>query len=50
MNHQAQQHANEAIFQLQLNTCQAVQYVVRNSRITKSQAELVIKSTVEFHK
>ena len=42
--------ANEAIFQLQLNTNDAIRYIVKRSQCGPKEAGQAIKATVMFHK
>ena len=42
--------ANEAVFQLQFNTRDAVRYVQRNAQVDEPTARQVIRQTVTFHK
>ena len=42
--------ANEAIFQLQFNTRDAVRYVQRNAQVDVKVAQEAIKKTVTFHR
>lgn len=41
--------ANEAIFQLQFNTREAVRYVMRNAHTDESSARTAVQKTVKFH-
>lgn len=50
MNPNAELHANAAVFQLQLNLAQAVQYVSRNARVPKTTAADVVTAVMCFHK
>jgi hypothetical protein len=50
MNHLAEQIANQAIFQLQFNTRDAVRYVIRNSGVDFPTAQQVVKSVITFYK
>jgi len=42
--------ANQAVFQLQFNTRDAVRYVVRNTGVDQATAQAAVKSAVTFHK
>jgi len=42
--------ANEAVFQLQFNTREAVRYVMRNAGANEADATSAIKTVVKFHK
>ena len=42
--------ANEAVFQLQFNTRDAVRYVQRNSGVDYNQARQAVQKTVTFHR
>lgn len=42
--------ANEAVFQLQFNTRDAVRYVMRNARTDEMTARQIVKQTVTFHR
>lgn len=42
--------ANEAVFQLQFNTREAVKYVQRNAQVDEASARQAIKQAVTFHK
>jgi hypothetical protein len=50
MNAQVERFANEAIFTLQFNTREAVNYVRRNAHVSEAEAQRAIKQTVTFHK
>ena len=42
--------ANQAVFQLQLNTVEAVKYFIRNAGATAESAALAVKQAATFHK
>ncbi len=42
--------ANEAIFQLQLNTDEAIRYVVKNAQVSPKDAGLAIKEALVGYK
>lgn len=42
--------ANQAVFQLQFNTRDAIRYVMRNSRADHDMAREAIRSTILFYK
>jgi len=50
MNQLVELRANEAVFQLQLNTRDAVRYVRKNASVAESIAVQAVKQTVTFHK
>ena len=50
MNATVERFANEAIFTLQFNTREAVNYVRRNAHVSETVAAQAIKQTVVFHK
>jgi hypothetical protein len=50
MNPQVEAIANQAVFQLQFNTRDAVRYVVRNTGVEQPIAQQAIKQAVMFHK
>ena len=50
MNATVERFANEAIFTLQFNTREAVNYVRRNAHVSETVATQAIKQTVTFHK
>jgi hypothetical protein len=50
MSNQVENMANQAVFQLQFNTRDAVRYVVRNTGIDQSTAQQAVKRAVTFHK
>jgi hypothetical protein len=50
MNQQVETMANQAVFQLQFNTRDAVRYVVRNTGVDLSTAQSAVRSVTIFHK
>ena len=50
MNKQVQQLADQAVFQLQFNTRDAVKYICRNAGVDAATAERAVKQTATFHK
>ena len=46
----AERMANEAVFQLQFHTRDAVRYVQRNAGVDEATARQIIRQTVVFHK
>jgi hypothetical protein len=50
MNPQVEAMANQAIFQLQFNTRDAVRYVVRNTGADERVAQQAVKTVSVFHK
>jgi hypothetical protein len=50
MNATVERFANEAIFTLQFNTREAVNYVRRNAHVSETVAAQAIKQTLTFHK
>jgi hypothetical protein len=50
MNANIERFANEAIFNLQFNTRDAVRYVMRNARVDEYTAQSAIRQTITFHK
>lgn len=50
MNAQVERFANEAIFTLQFNTREAVNYVRRNAHVSESEAQRAVKEVTTFHK
>lgn len=50
MNPRVEAMANEAVFQLQFNTRDAVRYVQRNARVDEQTARQAVRQTVVFHK
>jgi hypothetical protein len=47
---QAQMYADQAVFQLQLSSNDAVKYIAKNAGINFRSAEQVFKSTLTFHR
>jgi hypothetical protein len=50
MSEQVEKMANEAVFNLQFNTRDAVRYVQRNAQVDEATARSAIKSVTTFHK
>ena len=50
MNSKVEAMANQAVFQLQFNTRDAVRYVVRNTGVDQAVAQTAVKSATVFHK
>jgi hypothetical protein len=50
MNSRVEAMANEAVFQLQFNTREAVRYVQRNAGADEKTAQAAIKAVTTFHK
>jgi hypothetical protein len=50
MNTQVEAMANQAVFQLQFNTRDAVRYVQRNTGADQPTAQLAVKQVATFHK
>lgn len=50
MNHQVESMANQAVFQLQFSTRDAVRYVIRNTGVDQPTAQQAVKQVVVFHK
>jgi hypothetical protein len=50
MNATVERFANEAIFVLQFNSREAVNYIRRNARVSEAEAIQAVKQTVTFHK
>ncbi len=50
MNPNVESMANQAVFQLQFNTRDAVRYVQRNTGVDQSTAQQAVKTVVTFHK
>jgi len=50
MNTQLQQSADEAIFSLQFNTRDAVNYVIRNARVDRDAAVAAVRQAMTFHR
>ena len=47
---QAQMYADQAVFQLQLGSNDAVKYIAKNAGINYRSAEQVFKSVLTFHR
>lgn len=50
MNELAVTFANEAVYQLQFDTREAVKYVQRNANVDEKTAQRAIKQVTTFHK
>ena len=50
MTPQVEAKANEAVFQLQFNTREAVRYVMRNAQADEKTAQSAIRQVTTFHK
>jgi hypothetical protein len=50
MNPQVEAMANQAVFQLQFNTRDAVRYVQRNTGVEQSTAQQAVKQVMSFYK
>jgi hypothetical protein len=50
MNAQVETMANQAVFQLQFNTRDAVRYVVRNTGVDQPTAQQAVKQVLAFYK
>jgi hypothetical protein len=50
MSNKIQNAANSAIFQLQLNTDEAIRYVVKNAQVSPKEAGLAIKEAMTGYK
>ena len=50
MSERVEAMANEAVFQLQFNTREAVRYVMRNAGANEADATSAVKTVVKFHK
>lgn len=50
MNAQVESMANQAVFQLQFNTRDAVRYVQRNTNADYTTAQQAVKAVFTFHK
>jgi len=50
MSNRIEAMANEAVFQLQFNTRDAVRYVQRNAQVDYDTAKTAVKQVVVFHK
>ena len=47
---QAQMYADQAVFQLQMSSTDAVKYIAKNAGINYRTAEQVFKSVITFHR
>jgi hypothetical protein len=47
---QSERFANEAVFQLQFNSRDAVRYIQRNAQVDEKTAVQAFRSAVTFHK
>jgi len=50
MNERTEEMANQAVFQLQFRTREAVRYVMRNAGVAEKEAERAIRSVATFHR
>jgi hypothetical protein len=50
MNERTEEMANQAVFQLQFRTREAVRYVMRNAQVQEKEAERAIRSVTTFHR
>jgi len=50
MNQRTEEMANQAVFQLQFRTREAVRYVMRNAQVQEKEAERAIRSVATFHR
>lgn len=50
MNERTEEMANQAVFQLQFRTREAVRYVQRNAGVDEKEAERAIRSVTTFHR
>jgi hypothetical protein len=50
MNARVEAMANQAVFQLQFSTREAVRYVIRNTGVDHPTAQRAIKEVTTFHK
>jgi len=50
MNAQVEAMANQAVFQLQFSTRDAVNYVVRNAKVDNTIAQKAVRSVMTFHR
>lgn len=50
MNEQILTAANQAIFQLQMNTNDAVRYVIHHCNVSRTEAEQALKNAMVPHK
>lgn len=46
----AQMYADQAVFQLQMQSNEAVKYIAKNAGVNYRTAEQVFKNTIVFHK
>jgi hypothetical protein len=46
----AEAMANQAVFQLQFNTRDAVSYVIRNAKVDVTVAQKAVRSVMTFHR
>ena len=49
-SNQAERFANEAVFQLQFNSRDAIRYIERNAEVDEKTATQAFKSVTTFHK
>ena len=49
-SNQVERFANEAVFQLQFNSRDAIRYIERNAGVDEKTAREALKATVTFHK
>lgn len=49
-SNQAERFANEAVFQLQFNSQDAVRYIQRNAKVDAKTAQAAFKQAVTFHR
>jgi len=50
MNKRTEAMANQAVFQLQFGTRDAVRYVQRNAEVSEKEAQAAIREVVTFHR
>lgn len=50
MQSNVERFANEAVFQLQFNSREAVRYIERNAGVDEKTARQALKATVTFHR
>ncbi len=50
MNKRTEAMANQAVFQLQFNTRDAVRYVQRNAEVSEKEAQAAIREVTTFHR
>jgi hypothetical protein len=50
MTPQVEAKANEAVFQLQFHTREAVRYVMRNAQTDEKTAQAAVRQVTTFHK